>query len=92
MAENILKMKNNNESTLVNAVVKNWHIISMLVGVVVSIIFSWAHFQSSLDALTEKVNKNEVQANVLSANIQQISPEISAINAKLDILLKQNGL
>ena len=81
-----------NPPELFNIILKNWHFVIVILGFIVSLVYSWSHFESAVRDLQQKELQNQIQANSLSASVQQITPEISSINAKLDILLKHNGL
>lgn len=73
---------------LFDSILSNWPVAV----VIASIIFSWAHFQSALQAVQDKQTADESQATVLSANYNLVSQSISGINAKLDILIKHDNL
>lgn len=82
MDDNTSKKDNENVAMLV--ILKHWHVVLCIVG----IIYSWAHFQGSVQNLQSDVDKLQLQANVMDANYSDVSGNIKEINAKLDILLK----
>ncbi len=90
--DNTLRQSKENPPELAKAIIDNWRMVIVICSLIGSVIFSWSHFQSGLDDLQAKVAANQQQANALNASLQTITPEISAINAKLDILIKHNGL
>ncbi len=71
---------------------RNWHIALIFMSMVITGIGAFLHVQTNLDDLTNKVSIDENQANVLGATVNELNPQISAINAKLDIILKHDGL
>lgn len=91
--ENTATMKQgDNGSELFRVIFKNWHFVVMVVGFIVSLIYSWAHFESAVKDLQQKVADTQVQSAALTANVQGILPQMSALNAKMDILIKHSGL
>lgn len=74
------------------AILKNWHFVIIILGLLGGIVVSWTHFETGLQELKSKVTSDEIQASVVEANVNAIAPQLSAANAKLDILLKHSGL
>lgn len=81
-----------NASEFFRSLVRNWHIALIFLSMVITGIGAFLHVQSNLDELTSKVSIDENQANVLNATVNQLNPQISAINAKLDIIIRHDGL
>lgn len=81
-----------NAPELAHVVFKNWHLVFILSGLIFSIAGAYATLKINIDNLTTKQIADESQANVLNTTLEHVSNQVSASNAKLDILLKNSGL
>ncbi len=88
-------MEKTTEANLFEGVLNHWPIAV----VIVSIIFSWAHFQSNLAELARniieaqnRITTVEASSQTASVNYATLSGKIETANGKLDILLKANHL
>lgn len=82
-------MNNNpNAMAFFDAMFNHWPVVIAIC----AIVFSWAHFESSLSSLQKEVDQATIQASSANANVNELSGSIREINAKLDILLKKVNL
>lgn len=86
------KSPEENTPELAKAILRNWHFVAMVLALLVSGIASYSHLVSMVDELKQKQAVSDQQANALSSDFQSINPQLAGINAKLEILLKHNGL
>lgn len=78
-------MDSRNAKSFMDQIFNHWPIAV----VISSIIFSWAHFQTNLENLQEKVGTLQLQAATINGQYTNISGDIKSINAKLDIIIKK---
>lgn len=75
--------------TLLTLLGKYWHFVAVIVGLIVS----WAHFQTTQASVDSRLNKIEIQSAAIQEdyqkNVSETSGNIKEINAKLDIILRK---